>query len=309
MKISIIIYSFNWKLVDNQFPIKDGMYFEKFSTSQASLLYKELCKQLQIDDGDPRNIGTHIVIEEKLLDEVFPYWHTPNSIISKICNILTFCKVNPLTSYRIITSKDDFKNTWTYPLEIHSEYNLYEELTMNVGSVTKIVETLSSINRIYNEDYDLTLDCLNKVKTCYCNLEKLYENKRIKNAFDFFFNAWHSHQMEHICINLAIVLESLFSPNSNTELTHQIAFNTSHFLGNNADEKEKIYALIKNFYNIRSQIVHGSKPDHYNLGSLTSVVYILCCEILQKLFLNTHIADNFIDKETRNKLFNKWMFA
>lgn len=309
MKTSIIIYSYGWKLEAQQFFINQDLYFEKFSTSPASLLYNELCNQLQIDDAEPRDIETHIVIEEKLLDEVYPYWHTPNSIISEICNILAFCKINPLTSYRIITSKDNFKSKWLYPLEIHSEYNLYEALTMDVGSVPQITETLSSINRIYNEDYNLSLDCLDKVKTCYCNLEKLYENKRVKNAFDFFFNAWHSHQMEHICINLAIVLESLFSPNSNTELTHRISFNASHFLGNNFDEKEKIYSIIKNFYNIRSQIVHGSKPDHNNLDSLTSVVYILCCEILQKLFTNIDIADEFVDKETRNKLFKKWMFT
>lgn len=306
MELSIIL-NLHWKLKETEFLIDKGVLFQKISKSNVFNLNKEYFKKIEYEDYTEPN-QTHILLSDDLLDEAFPYWHTPYSIISEICNILVFCQRFPLTSYSIISSRDSFKTLWTSPLMIHSEYELYETLTMNINAEPNIKKILSSINKNFIETYSLRKTCLNHVKLCYGNFKKLNKNKRVKNAFDFFFNAWHSHQLEHICINLSIVLESLFSPNDNRELVHQIAYNVSHFVASSKDKKEKIYDIIKSFYNIRSRIVHGGSPKYNELSVMTSVVFIICCDVFKKLLLNTELANEFASSDKRNLLFKKYMF-
>ena len=115
--------------------------------------------------------------------------------------------------------------------------------------------------------------------------------------------------MDQTCINLAIVLESLFSPTNQMELTHQISFNASQFLGDDKEEKRLLYKLFKRFYSLRSKIVHGNIPDHKELFVVTSVIFILCSEILKKIYLDIGIAKFFIEDKKRSELFSNWMFS
>lgn len=306
MKLSIIL-DLTWKLKETEFLVDKGILFQNIGKSNVFSLNKEYFKRIECDDYTKKDT-THIILNDSLLDEAFPYWHTPYSIISVICNILVICQRFPITSYSIISSKDNFKTIWTEPLMIHSEYKLYETLTMDSEAETKIKTMLSKINKNFIETYSLRKTSMHNVKLCYKNFKILNKNNRVRNAFDFFFNAWHSHQLEHICINLSIVLESLFSPNDNRELIHQIAFNASHFVACSKDSRKNIYDIIKKFYNIRSRIVHGGQTKHNELAVMTSVVFIICSDIMKLLLLNTELLDKFSSSTKRNILLKKYMF-
>ena len=308
MKTSILLYLHRWNIEQNKFNISEDLYFENIKHTSMKKLYKDLCINLKIDDADPFDVDSHIVFDECLLGEDYIYLHTPHSIVSKLCNILAICSNIPVAYYRIIMSEDDFKTYCQYPIEIFYEYELLETLTICSNFTPQIEETLKQINRTLIEKNKLTNDFLSDYKLCYDNYDSLNKNRRMRNAINFFFNSWHSHQMEHVCINLAIVLESLFSPYNAQEITHQIAFNFSHFMGKSRIERENIYDLIKKFYSLRSKIVHGSDTKFDELYIITSVVFVLCCELLKNFLMNLDLARDFNSEDKRQKLFKKFLF-
>jgi len=59
-------------------------------------------------------------------------------------------------------------------------------------------------------------------------------------------------------IALAISLESLFSPSDKGELRFRIAQSAAQFIGNDLDERKKIFASLKEMYDKRSALFHGS---------------------------------------------------
>ena len=59
-------------------------------------------------------------------------------------------------------------------------------------------------------------------------------------------------------LDVAIGMESLFSPSDQGELNFRISQSAAQFLGKDAVERRKIFASIRDMYTRRSKLVHGS---------------------------------------------------
>jgi Apea-like HEPN len=59
-------------------------------------------------------------------------------------------------------------------------------------------------------------------------------------------------------IDLAVALESLFSPDDKQEISFKIALAASNLLGTNAEQRRQIFSELRDLYARRSKIVHGS---------------------------------------------------
>lgn len=307
-RIAILFSHLDWRADQRIFPIVDGLEFQSLKRSPIKALYRRLCSDRFFHDGEPQEVLSAFLMDDVILNEISVDYHSPDSVISKVCNCLALCLRYPVTNYCMIGSNDNFQTHTFPPLELHAHYDLYELLGHTLDYTEEINRHLKTINRSYDVNgYFLNDKRLEEIKKCYAYYTNT-SNRIVSNAFRFFFSAWHSRQMEHTCINLAIVLESLFSPSGRDELTHRIAFNTCHFLGTNSSERECIFDLLKRFYSLRSTIIHGGVPKHQELYVLTGVVYLLCAESLTILGTDESVAAKFASEESRNAWFKSWLF-
>jgi hypothetical protein len=155
---------------------------------------------------------------------------------------------------------------------------------------------------------------MQEIATCWKTQARLLstgdmDNHRIDNALSYFFYSWRSYDLDHVCLNLAIVLESLFSPSSAQEISQQIAFNVSRFCEEDPAERQSVYKTVKRFYGLRSQIVHGGKAKYRDLVALTPEMFHLCAKLLKSIMSNYALARQFCHEKERTALFNKWMFG
>jgi hypothetical protein len=88
-------------------------------------------------------------------------------------------------------------------------------------------------------------------------------------------------------IDVAIGLESLFSPSDQGELNFRIAQSTAQFVGKDAAERQEIFTHIKDMYSRRSKLVHGSYDvEKYEKGEFVTAAEIdLWTSYLRRAYL------------------------
>jgi hypothetical protein len=87
-----------------------------------------------------------------------------------------------------------------------------------------------------------------------------------------YFEASHSHisNTERL-IDLAIAVESMFSPTDDRELRFRIAQNIANLIGSNPAERRVIFDSISDLYKRRSKLVHGSYDvEQYEKGKFVT---------------------------------------
>jgi hypothetical protein len=133
--------------------------------------------------------------------------------------------------------------------------------------------------------------------------------KRIFNALTYFYYAWKSFYLDQICLNLAIVLEALFAPHTQSETIHQIAYNIAWFQAATQSQREDVYGLIKRFYSLRSSVVHGGNPDQDKLTTTVPEVFFMVAEILKRILGDDDLLSTFTEETKRRKLFQGYLFT
>ncbi|MDO8446271.1 MAG: HEPN domain-containing protein [Deltaproteobacteria bacterium] len=284
-KTAILLHILDWDLNSTDVDVGFGIQFGKFEDSNVERLYLQLCREQYIDQGDPYNYKVYFAHANETSGE----YDGPYSETSQICNLLTLALGAPLGMCREISSKDDFKTP--HLSQIIYKYNHFQEhlnwdaeLVVNAGTV----EILKAIINNFKK--------LNPARSL------------IFNAVSNFFYAWRSNYDEQACIYLAIALEALLSPNSNTELSHRIAHNACRFLGNDRKEREEIYKITKAFYNLRSKLIHGSITNYDQIMEISPKIYAIVNKILVKILLDGQLIETFDDTKKRGQFFNRWLF-
>jgi hypothetical protein len=309
MNAAILIYHFAWHLKEPELVINGSI---KLCKSQGTRVYKhylEQCKKYNIDDGEPFSTDFHIEINADGMDESFPYWHTASSQISKICNLISILTSQPISFYRVLLSNDNFKSA--LPLaDIYSNYDLQEHLHFTTNITPLIRDKLSSLDMLLNEKKGIDNDFVAKLMQCReFYFSSLKQSAPLSNALQYYFNAWRAYEEEQACINYAVVLESLFSPTGNTEINHRIAYNTAHFFDKRPEYRRKIYNTIKEFYNLRSKIVHGgSSPKWRDPLIYSGVMFVVSSKILETILLDAKYREIFSSPKMRYELIDKWLF-
>jgi hypothetical protein len=233
-------------------------------------------------------------------------------VLAQVVTCVNLCVLSPIGMCRAITSADGFEDQ-CWPSQLAYDEN--PDLEILRVPPESILPDSSGAFTLADFRYPvLNAESLSDIRRCWRSFRTLFANAddsdmhRLRNSLNYFFYAWRSYYMDHMCLNLAIVLESLFAPPSQGELAHQIAFNASRFLATDPLEREAVYSLIKSFYGVRSHIVHGAEPRVERLYRCTPSVYWLCADILKRLLDNPDMARRFCLAEERQQLLREWTF-
>ena len=82
-------------------------------------------------------------------------------------------------------------------------------------------------------------------------------------------------------LDVSIALENFYKVGS-IELSYKLAMRIAFYLGGEGRQKEEIYKIVKNFYAIRSSIVHGRKIEKESLQNAFSEAYEISQQTLLK---------------------------
>ncbi len=293
MKTAILIHLLGWDAKFDSFTIDNGITLVNLLSHPANDLYLKLCEDDGIDDGSPYNFRTAIILNDDVSKKDYSFFPTedPYSISSILINLLTLFFKGTLGHSRIIFAKNNSETTW-FSNEIYDlETNDNEALVIFHSKLNE--ENLNIIQTIWNNL---------KVIKAY-NINK----SRIENALNYYYFSWNIHGLEQTAVSLSIVLETLFAPDTNTELTHQISFSIAKFTGINKQQRINIYKLVKSYYKIRSKIVHGDSLNEKEI-KLIPDFFKFTSKLLLRIVRDRKLIEIFNDNKMRRSFLNEIMF-
>ncbi len=135
------------------------------------------------------------------------------------------------------------------------------------------------------------------------------EFNRIANAFEFFRVGLNATAWQLRFVFFVISLESIYST-SNVEIAYSLSQRLAWFLASDSKERIDYFKKAKKIYNIRSQIIHGSRVERgLRKEALELIVDLeeMARQTLRKIlvekkligiFSNTDILKNYLDALT-----------
>jgi len=133
------------------------------------------------------------------------------------------------------------------------------------------------------------------------------DKNRIIRAILFASVGFQTHYIPTRLVNLITFLETLFTT-TRYEITFQLASRISWYLSynNSAEEREKKFDLVKEIYNIRSNIVHGGSISNLlNVRKILEETEDLNTMIFNKIMEKDHVKIFSSSKSIREEQFKK----
>ncbi|HEY7289544.1 MAG TPA: hypothetical protein VH583_06870 [Vicinamibacterales bacterium] len=270
--------------------IADGIRIAGIGRSRVGYLYRRLCKEQNVDDGDPLRYDVCLEFDHSDALRMFESLDQ-ESPASHALNLLAVVTGGPIGACRMIWSTDHFKTIYATDQLFTYRPNVFDSLESRDG-----------------KNQEINADACRALAIAW-QTEKSSGDGRLSRALYFFQHAWLSANLDVTCLNLAIVLETLCAPHSQSETSHQIAFNTAHLRGGTAAAKKETFALIRKFYGLRSGITHGGSVDQPTLFDFVPPVFHLCASLLRRLLLDPKLAAVIDDEAERRRLFAGFMFG
>ena len=273
-----------WALDTRRIDLAEGIQLRGFEGSEVESLYHRMCRDHHMDSGEPFHFEAMFLVDFE--QESTAEFDGPDSTVSRLSNTLAVCTRASLGMCRL----------WYLPdtPDWHPQSRVLTEAVALLG---------------HDRQDDLVIDCdtARRVVQCWRTYSSLPRG-RVINALDFFFSAWRACFPDHLCLNLSIALESLFSPDSDRELAHQIAYYASRHAGRSAAERRRIFKEIKTFYSQRSKIVHGADPKWEKVMEIAPLIFRFCATQLERLLLEPSLALEMNDRTKRRALFERLLF-
>ena len=116
------------------------------------------------------------------------------------------------------------------------------------------------------------ISLLEKTQELYSNYEHIFKDdsmRYLRNAIIYFNRSledFNKSIFDEALIDLMISLESLFGVGQ--ELQYRISLRASTFLSGESPQKSEVFNTIKNLYDKRSKVVHGSDKVRLDLNEL-----------------------------------------
>ena len=126
--------------------------------------------------------------------------------------------------------------------------------------VESLGTTPHSRMRIGGKNYILSKRDIGELKILWEQFKNLKKYSFLINAIRR-FNFSYNKMFEDRIVDLIISLETLFQEGSG-EITYKLSLRCAYFIGNDAEERKKIFENMKKAYKVRSKIVHG---DNFSL--------------------------------------------
>ena len=140
-----------------------------------------------------------------------------------------------------------------------SEILVYQKTTWrDLDEISFCLSMSSKIGRDANK-YELTKEDVENLRE-FWNHFKSFDIKEypfLYVAIRRFNFSYERALTEDKIIDFMIAFEALYFPDEKTELNYRLALRCAYFLGKDESERQKIFELLKNAYDIRSKIVHG----------------------------------------------------
>lgn len=125
-------------------------------------------------------------------------------------------------------------------------------------------------------------------------------HRRILDATRLYGKGYHEHEAHMKVVLWVIVLETLFSGTRHTEIGETIAIRCAIALGKGIEQREHLYRSVKEYYGIRSTVVHGNKvKDEIKYADLQRIVWYSIVWMIrnsEKLTTSERIEERFLRK-------------
>jgi len=283
-----LLHPVNWELAESEVEVSPGIVLGRVESSPIGKLYEELCAVHGLDDGSFA-FTSYVAFEPQ---EFITEYGDPYCLFDRVCNVIAIVTSQPIAMCRLLLSPDGFKTCddtqMIYNYGEQTEFLLAKNVTFDEKIVAEIYKAWQVASAVWEQDKS---------------------RGRVTNALTYFYYAWRSHYIDQTCLNLAIALKVLFSPDSQAETVHQTSFNVAHFLATSPAERKRYYDLIERFYRLRSRIIRRGIPDDDRLIDVTVEVFGLCSLILKRILLDSDLAEAFTDNNLRTNMLLKFMFG
>lgn len=292
-EVAALLELVSWQVTTPRAQVAPGIWLESTPGTPIEAAYVELCRSQGIEEYD---YEAHVLITPEAhpdLASMLDYGDYFHSLVDYFLNILVVALASPMPLVRVLWS-DSFGHAPTQTAEIHS-----------LGLQTGLIEPLEK---------NLTDTTLSEIVAMWSSSVSRWKvgdsNGRLMNALAFFNHAWRSPYLSHMCLNLAIGLETLFAPHDQAEVSHQISYNVARFLETTSEGREMVYHGVKKFYQQRSRLVHGGvlKNDEPLIDPTVST-FQMTARILRKILLDVGLVERFDNESQRQRMLREWMFT
>ena len=125
---------------------------------------------------------------------------------------------------------------------------------------------------------ELTVARLDTIKTLYWGLQDLptAEFNKLRIPIDRWMKSMEEQRPEDQIIDLAIALESLYVPGSNTEVGLRLALNAAWHLGTSKSERAQYLKFFRRLYTARSNVVHMGRLSD-NVARSMDLASVVAC--------------------------------
>lgn len=119
--------------------------------------------------------------------------------------------------------------------------------------------------------FSLKNDEVSEAQNLIDTIQIPFQHRFLRLAFDSFNLSYEMHNLNLLFLSLMISMEAMLNL-GRSEVTFQVSRNAAVLLGKDKKNAEQIYRNMKELYNKRSSIVHGSKVQESKKNSEKDIV-------------------------------------
>jgi hypothetical protein len=252
-KIQFWVPLINFGTNKDKIEIGDKFVIEKPTSFEKEVVFEELIKRFEIIISSEYLLRTYIKVN-KSAEKIYEFFDKAIIEFEKAMILFRLFK-KEFIGFNFIVEPLDNKSTYGFSA-VNFSYLIIDRKTEMVKYVIDNGE-IELLNNFFRE-YDI------------------FSTSEFDLAVSNFNRSYSQHFLTNIFLDTMFVLENLFLRNTSQELKYKLSMRMAYLLGGNDDTKrENIFTFIKDCYDIRSQIVHGSKIPMldkqriFKLGELT----------------------------------------
>ena len=236
-KIQFWVPLFNFFTNKDKIEIGDKFVIEKPTSFEEEVIFKQVNKRFEIIISSEYLLRTYIKTN-KPAERTYEFFNKA---------IIKFEKA--IILFRLF--KEKFIG-FNFIIESLANTSTYGYSAANLSYLIVDRKRLKGRYIINNDEIEL----LNK----YFREYDIFSTSRFDLAVSNFNRSYSQHFLINKFLDTMFVLENLFLRNTNQELKYKLSMRMAYVLGANDNTKrEDIFTFIKDCYDIRSKIVHGSK--------------------------------------------------
>ena len=252
-KIQFWVPLINFVTNKDRIEIGDKFVIEKPTSFEKEVVFEQLTKRFEIIISSEYLLRAYIKTN-KSADKIYEFFDKAIIEFEKAIILFRLFK-KEFIGFNFIVEPLDNKSTYGFSA-VNFSYLIIDRKTEMVKYVIDNGE-IELLNNFFRE-YDI------------------FSTSEFDLAVSNFNRSYSQHFLTNIFLDTMFVLENLFLRNTSQELKYKLSMRMAYLLGGNDDTKrEDFFTFIKDCYDIRSQIVHGSKIPMldkqriFKLGELT----------------------------------------